>query len=204
MQPTELDSAGVVNVSLINDLPLFIDPFLLFNSSDPKLRLLHSELLRYLRFLRDKAAAGSIPGGLLKAWLTFPEVKQTWLGFSLTGNSGAGGWEWSSQGPSPQTWRQSFRTFGTETVAKSSHLEKLCLLDGGVGRDKISDFTTNLIKHHLLELSQAFARAHLPENRRKAVAVPEGSLQLQYGVVGDPHVRAAVASVRGRLCSTDS
>ena len=30
-----IEEYGAVNISLINDLPLFIDPFLLFNSEDP-------------------------------------------------------------------------------------------------------------------------------------------------------------------------
>lgn len=170
MPAATLETAGLVNISLINDLPLFIDPFLLFNSSDPQHRLLHSELLKYLRFLRDKAAAGPISPGLLRAWLTFPEVKQTWLGFSLTGNSGRGlGMDFAKT--LAANLSTVFSTFGEETVAKSSHLEKLCLLDSGVGRDKISDFTTNLIKHHLLGLSQGFATAHLPPSLRRQVAV---------------------------------
>src|SRR5439155_9179790 len=81
--PEVIAAYGAINVSLLNDLPLFIDPFLLFNSSKPEYRLLHSELLKYLRFLRDKAAAGGLTEGLLLAWLTFPEVRQTWIGFSL-------------------------------------------------------------------------------------------------------------------------
>lgn len=28
----DIDEYGAINISLINDLPLFIDPFLLFNS----------------------------------------------------------------------------------------------------------------------------------------------------------------------------
>jgi hypothetical protein len=32
-----LEKYGVVDISLINDLPLFIDPFLLFNSKDKRL-----------------------------------------------------------------------------------------------------------------------------------------------------------------------
>lgn len=38
-----LDKYGALNVSLINDLPLFIDPFLLFNSSNPTYRKLGSD-----------------------------------------------------------------------------------------------------------------------------------------------------------------
>lgn len=32
-----------------------------------------------------------------------------------------------------------FKDFGKETITKSSHLEKLCLISPLVGRDKISD-----------------------------------------------------------------
>ena len=39
-----------------------------------------------------------------------------------------------------------FRDFGNEKVTKGSHLEKLVLIRARVGRDNISDFTTNLIK----------------------------------------------------------
>lgn len=30
-----IEEYGAINISLINDLPLFIDPFLLFNSENP-------------------------------------------------------------------------------------------------------------------------------------------------------------------------
>jgi hypothetical protein len=48
--------------------------------------------------------------------------------------------------------------FGDETITKSSHLEKISLLREKVGRDSISDFTTNLIKEYLLDYTQTFAQ----------------------------------------------
>ena len=36
-----LEAYGAFNVSLINDLPLFIDPFLLFDSEDQRYKDLH-------------------------------------------------------------------------------------------------------------------------------------------------------------------
>jgi len=48
-----LEEYGAFNVSLINDLPLFIDPFLLFNSEDEHFKALHEEIIRYVKFLRD-------------------------------------------------------------------------------------------------------------------------------------------------------
>src|SRR5215217_5518075 len=84
--PEALEEYGAFNVSLVNDLPLFIDPFLLFNSDKPEYRQLHDNIIRYLRFLRDKSRSGVLDPGLLQAWYRFKEVKQNWLGFSLEGN----------------------------------------------------------------------------------------------------------------------
>src|SRR5260221_6191746 len=86
--PDVLADYGAFNVACIVDLPLFIDPFLLFTSSKPEYQALHNEIIRYLSFLRDKSVEGSINDGLLKAWYCFPEVKQNRLGFCLTGTSG--------------------------------------------------------------------------------------------------------------------
>lgn len=46
---------GAFNISLVSDLPLFIDPFLLSNSDKPEYRRLHDSIIDYLRFLRDKS-----------------------------------------------------------------------------------------------------------------------------------------------------
>ena len=37
------------DVSLISDLPLFVDPFLLFNSDKPQYRQLHDQIIEYVR-----------------------------------------------------------------------------------------------------------------------------------------------------------
>ena len=65
-----------------------------------------------------------------------------------------------------------FRDFGDERIAEGSHLEKVCLIQDGVGRDCISDFTANLIKEYLLEYTQEFCRKHIRPEFRKVVAVP--------------------------------
>ena len=90
MDPQILEEYGAFNVSLINDLPLFIDPFLLFNSEREEYQALHQQIIDYIRFLRDETQRGRISMGLLRGWFTFPEIKQNWLGFSLVGNKGSG------------------------------------------------------------------------------------------------------------------
>ena len=47
MAPETLDQYGAFNIALVNDLPLFIDPFLLFDSQDEKYRTLHDEIIKY-------------------------------------------------------------------------------------------------------------------------------------------------------------
>ncbi|MBE2187285.1 MAG: hypothetical protein IAE99_10990 [Rhodothermales bacterium] len=165
LDPQVVEAYGAFNISLINDLPLFIDPFLLFNSEKEEYQRLHEGIIDYIRFLRDKSVDVGISKGLLDAWFRFPEVKQNWMGYSLVGNKGRG------LGPEfalalHQNLNTVFANFGDEQIAKGSHLEKLCLINSGIGRDNISDFTTNLIKDYLLGYTQNFALKNLTENQR--------------------------------------
>lgn len=155
-----VDDYGAFNVALVNDLPLFVDPFLLFDSEGDKYKKLHDGIIEYLVFLKERALEGELSVGDANQWLLFKEVKQNWLGFSQVGNGGTG------LGPNfarslATNLRTVFRDFGRESTTASSHLEKLGLLSNGVGRDHLSDFTTNLIKGFLLEYTQEFATKHL-------------------------------------------
>jgi hypothetical protein len=157
-----LDSYGAFNISLVNDLPLFIDPFLLFNSEKKEYQDLHDGIIRYLIFLRNKAASSPVDEGLLRLWYCFPEVKQNWFGFSISGNSGSGlGIDFARA--LHANLHRIFADFGQEQITEGSHLEKVCLVSDGVGRDNISDFTTNLILDHLCRYTERFASEHLDD-----------------------------------------
>jgi hypothetical protein len=164
------DTYGALNVSVVNDLPLFIDPFLLFNSEKDEYRRLHDHIIQYLIFLRDKAAAGPPNDDLLRVWYCFPEVKQNWLGFSVSGNGGAGLGMDFARALHANLYKV-FSDFGGEKITHGSHLEKVCLIRGGIGRDNISDFTTNLIKEYLCEYTQAFVLNHLGGDQTRKVWV---------------------------------
>lgn len=56
-----IDNYGALDISLLNDIPLFIDPFLIFCSEQKKYRLLHDEIIKYLIYLRDHAANNDMP-----------------------------------------------------------------------------------------------------------------------------------------------
>ena len=165
----ELKRYGAFNVSLVSDLPLFIDPFLLFNSRRPEYRQLHQRIIDYLRFLKKKSNNQRLESGLIKALYRFSEVNQNWLGFTEKGNRGRGlGTKFASL---HRNLGRLFTNFGAESLTKGSHLEKLCLIEAGVGRDNISDFTTNLIKEYLLEYTERFTKEFISKNLRKQFLV---------------------------------
>ena len=165
-----MEKYGALDVSLVSDLPLFVDPFLLFHSENAEYQALHNDIIKYLVFLRDKSSVALDPA-LIRNLYSFKEVKQNWLGFTFLGNDGRGlGKDFAKSLHS--ALGSILTNFGSESITKGSHLEKLALIKEGVGRDSISDFTTNLIKGYLLEYTQAFARVHLDSSLCADVAVP--------------------------------
>ena len=165
-----LDSYGAFDISIINDLPLFIDPFLLFHSDKSEYQALHSQIIEYLIFLRDRAAQGSVSEGDLRNWYCFPEVKQNWLGFSLVGNGGSGlGIEFARE--LHKNLNLIFADFGNEKITVSSHIEKVCLITDGVGRDNISDFVANLIQDFICCYTAEFAKLHLAPGQLREVFI---------------------------------
>jgi len=164
-----LEQEGIFDISLINDLPVFIDPFLIFNSEKQEYKNLHIQIIEYIKFLKDHAHE-DINKGILKYCFQFPEVKQNWLGYSLKGNDGAG------LGPKfaaalNYNLANIFKNFGNETITKSSHLEKFCLVRQGVGKDNISDLTTNLIKGFLCSYTECFAKKYIDSKYLREILV---------------------------------
>lgn len=168
---TQLSRYGAFNISLLSDLPLFIDPFLLFRSRKPKYRKLHDDIIDYLTFLKRKSENSHLDPGLVQSLYRFPEVGQNWLGFTAEGNGGRGlGKDFASA--LHANLHRIFYTFGDERVTRGSHLEKLCLIDSGVGKDNISDFTTNLIKGYLLDYTSEFSKQFIRRGLKHKFAVP--------------------------------
>ena len=165
-----LDEYGAFNISLVVDLPLFVDPFLLFNSDNDEYSNLHENMIQYLRFLKEKSESRPIDRALLKAWYMFGEVKQNWFGFCEKSNTGRGlGTAFANALNS--NFNTIFHDFGKEKVTQGSHLEKLCLIGKGVGRDMISDFTNNLIKDYLLTYTSIFAESYIDKSQLRKFGV---------------------------------
>ena len=170
ISPDDLENYGAFNLSLINDLPLFIDPFLLFGSKKPEYQVLHNEILDYLTFLKSKSQEGINDLAQIRSWYIFSEVKQNWFGYSKVGNSGSGLGEKFGRAMS-SSMHIVFDDLRKEKVTQSSHLEKAGLFEIGVGKDNISDFTTNLIKNFLLTYTETFAKKYIDTTQLEVVMV---------------------------------
>jgi len=162
-----LDSYGALNICIDSDLPLFIDPFLLFSSDKPEYIDLHEKIVSHLISLKDLAIED--PSCNIKLF-QFPEVKQNWLGLCKWGNGGRG------LGPKfakdlIKAFNGFYSNFGSERVTSSSHIEKLTLVGAGIGRDFISDFTANIMFEYLLGYTQEFAIKYLREDQRKEYSI---------------------------------
>ncbi len=178
IDPEILGAYGAFDISVINDLPLFIDPFLLFHSEKREYQELHNQIVEYLVFLRDRALSGPVSDGLLETWYCFPEVKQNWLGFSLVGNGGSGlGIKFARL--LHANLGALFSDFGDEKITEGSHLEKVCLIANGVGRDNISDFVTNLIQHFLCQYTEKFALQYLSPNQTRKVTIKRATFDFK-------------------------
>lgn len=164
-----LDRHGAFDLNLLADVPLFVDPFLLFNSKNDTYIALHEGILDYLRHLKS-ISGENLSRAVVKDLFRFQEVSQNWFGYCKLGNKGQGLGEDFARALRAAIGRvvaNEGESFGTE----SSHLEKVSLIQPKVGLDKISDFTTNLIKEFLVDYTETFAREHLDPARCARVMV---------------------------------
>lgn len=163
-----LDEYGALNICLTSDLPLFIDPFLLFASDRPEYQQQHDKIVSHLILLKEIAIneGSSANTNLFK----FPEIKQNWLGLCKYGNNGKGlGTKFAKD--IIAAFNGFYSNFGEETISSATHIEKLTLVGSGIGKDFISDFTTNLMLEYLLDYTQKFSRKYLQPHQRKAFSV---------------------------------
>lgn len=164
-----LTNYGALNLCLSSDLPLFLDPFLLFASEKDDYKKLHKHVVNHLVLLKGYATEN---GGVDvdSRLFRFPEIKQNWLGLSQYGNGGKGLGNRFAKG-AIRAFNGFYNSFGEEEITDETHIEKLTLLNPGVGKDFISDFTTNLIYEYLLGFTEFFAKCYLQENQIKEFSI---------------------------------
>ena len=133
------------------DLPLGIDPFLLFKSRDPSLQALHRVILA--AFNRGVEALRSGDTAAARIVLRYPEASEIGLGYTQAGRRGSGVGEF-------------LRELLIESILETPavlengvrHVEEMQLVSVGIGPDRVSDIVANIIKRDLLLYTQAQAR----------------------------------------------
>ena len=161
---------GAINISLISDIPLFIDPMLIFNSKKSEYQELHKEIIKYFHFLANKAQQ-RLTKSEVNTWFCFHEVCENWLGYSLSGNKGSA--------LSTEFGHFLYENIGfvlnTHGISQEIHAEKIMLLYDKSGKDKISDMTVNLIKGFLASYTEKFAKSYLAPEYCKTFYVEKSS-----------------------------
>lgn len=129
------------------DLPLGIDPFLLFKSRDPAFIELHALIIQLFNAGLDALRRNDARSA--RQILDFPEVAEIGLGYTKKGKRGAG-----------------VGTYLTELIIETlkdspalmergvHHIEELQLVAEGIGPDRISDIAGNILKRFLITYSQ--------------------------------------------------
>lgn len=169
IKESQLQEHGALNICLSADLPLFIDPFLLFASDKKEYQELHKQVVSHLLFLKDISIENN-GIGVNTSLFKFPEIKQNWLGLSKYGNGGKGlGLKFANA--VIKSFNGFYRNFGEEDITDETHIEKLTIINKGVGKDFISDFTVNLIYEFLLNYTQNFAIKHLKQGQYKEFSI---------------------------------
>ncbi len=194
VEPTKIEKYGAVDISFVCDLPLFIDPMLIFNSEKEEYKELHESIIRYFHFLYKKASEGLIRKDI-SAWFEFNEVPNNWLGYATSGNKGAAlGKQYG------QFLYENIRfAISTSNITRSSHIEKIMLLYEGSGKDKISDLTVNLIKGYLCNYTETFAKSNIDPKYLKSFFVEKARFNYETeSFVSEEYLLPCITNEKGK------
>lgn len=129
------------------DVPVGIDPFLLYKSRDPVLANLHSRILSAFNTGVARVAAGDSEGA--RAIFDFPEPPELGFGYTARGREGSG------VGPfRAELILETLRESPSLCQRGVRHIEEMQLFAVGIGPDRVSDIAANLMKSFLIAYTQ--------------------------------------------------
>lgn len=170
-----LDEYGAFNISLDCDTPLYIDPILIFLSKSKEIKNWHSKIINYILFLSQQKHKYGFSKGILNNFFTFKEVRNNWLGVCTTGNSGlALGKMYANS-----LFENVDNILTTHNITEGKHLEKLCLFQEGIGKDKISDFVTNILLGSFAKYTEQYARKYIHSSKCKKFRIDQAEIDFQ-------------------------
>lgn len=140
------------------DTRLFVDPFLIFKEQgDSEWAGSHGVLIEHFcecfRLLAEgNCNPNTIPYRKAVALLTFPEPKEFCLGYTSIGTSGAGG---------GRGYARAIARAMCNAISRGKthlrHFEELGIFNEGIGADRISDITCNILKTQFIDYTQSAA-----------------------------------------------
>lgn len=139
---------------LDHDTKLFIDPFLVFKVKEGRFAKAHDKIVEFFNYVFELIAQS---GGdknsthYRKALniLLFPEVREICLGYASSSTKGAGSGFGFSSVIASAIW-----TSIKAGVKKIEHFEELSIFNEGIGADRISDMTANILKDDFISYTQ--------------------------------------------------
>lgn len=148
------------NPILDEDTRLFIDPFLIFRDSSVAWGSAHSELIAYFDSAFQRLApfydkSQSDPYQHVVRLLAFPEPRELCLGYASQSTDGSG----TGLGIASDVV-EAMSLAVSRGVVHIDHFEELSFLVEGIGRDRISDMTANILKQRIIKYTQRVARKH--------------------------------------------
>lgn len=149
-----LDDLGVLNPTLNVDTRLFIDPFLLNQSKHSQIsigayRTYRSHFEKIIKLLSVSRAVGDVPWRNARQLMEFPEVKGTCLGYGAQSVSGSGSGAFTTDGV-----MNTAKAIVELGVDDPDLFVAMGLFEDGIGPDRISDMTTNVIFPDLLTFNK--------------------------------------------------
>ena len=129
------------------DIPVGIDPFLLFKSRNPEYRELHRQLTDAFNAGIEAVKRGALDDA--RRLFDYPEESAIGFGYTRKGKGGSGvgsylaGLIVDTASNSPGLQERGVR-----------HIEEMKLLASHIGPDRVSDITANVLKQFLIEYTQ--------------------------------------------------
>lgn len=143
---------------LVADTELFIDPFSVFDEKDGVFEDSFNKIIRFFNEGFKLAAKCSNKQGIyykkLESMMTFPEVNEIGLGYSSS-NAGAG----ASKRFRDQIINSIYDSIG-RGLKNFRHFEEIGIFEKGIGCDRISDITCNILKEEIILYTQDICRKH--------------------------------------------
>ncbi|WP_298868443.1 hypothetical protein [uncultured Microbacterium sp.] len=140
------------------DTKLFVDPLLLLEAGGEWADA-HEQLIEHFvhcyGLVAKATSSTSVSAQAARRLLTFPEPFEVGLGYTASGTSGSG-----SGDRFAATMADGIATAIAAGLAQPEHIEEIGILNVGIGPDRISDATVNVLKARFIAYTQAIAERH--------------------------------------------